>query len=161
MSDATVTNARQRATWAPVRAFLRVRAWLEAVPYAVLAVPLRLGVAWIFWNSAQVKLINWERAVLQFEEQFRVPLLPPDVAASLTLAIELACPILLVLGLFTRFAVVVLLGMTLVIQIFVFPEAWPTHLQWFAMMFVLLSRGAGRLSVDHWLWRWLRPKLGA
>lgn len=161
MSEATTTNARQRATSALVRAFLRVRAWLEAVPYAVLAVPLRLGVAWIFWNSAQVKLINWERAVLQFEEQFRVPLLPPDVAASLTLAIELACPILLVLGLFTRFAVVVLLGMTLVIQIFVFPEAWPTHLQWFAMMFVLLTRGAGTFSVDHLLWRWLGPKLGA
>jgi putative oxidoreductase len=144
----------------PVRLLLRVRAWLEAVPYAVLAVPLRLGVAWIFWNSAQVKLINWERAVQQFQDDFQVPLLAPEVAASLTLGIELACPVLLVLGLFTRFAVVVLMGMTLVIQIFVFPEAWPTHLQWFAMMFVLLSRGAGTLSLDHFLWRWAGPKPG-
>jgi putative oxidoreductase len=161
MSDATITSTRGPAATAPVKLFLRVRAWLEAVPYAVLAVPLRLGVAWIFWNSAQVKLINWERAVLQFEEEFRVPLLPPDIAASLTLVIELACPILLVVGLFTRFAVVVLLGMTAVIQIFVFPEAWPTHLQWFAMMFVLLCRGAGTFSVDYLLWRWFRTKLGA
>jgi len=137
---------------------LKARAWLEAVPYSVLAVPLRLGVAWIFWSSAQVKLINWERAVQQFAEEFRVPLLPPEVAASLTLAIEIACPILLVLGLLTRFAVLVLFGMTAVIQIFVYPEAWPTHLQWAAMMLVLLCRGAGAFSLDRLLWRWLEPK---
>lgn len=159
MSNASFTTTD--ATSLPVKWLLQIRAWLEAVPYSVLAVPLRLGVAWIFWNSAQVKLINWERAVQQFADEFRVPLLPPDVAASMTLTIEIACPILLVLGLFTRFAVVVLMAMTLVIQIFIFPEAWPTHLQWFAMMFVLLCRGAGTLSVDHLLWRWLGPKLGA
>jgi putative oxidoreductase len=155
MSDAIL--ARTRATSLPVQWLLKLRICLEAVPYSVLAVPLRLGVAWIFWNSAQVKLINWERAVQQFADEFRVPLLPPDVAAGMTLVIELACPVLLVLGLFTRFAVVVLMGMTLVIQIFVFPEAWPTHLQWFAMMFVLLCRGAGAFSIDHLLWRRFGP----
>jgi putative oxidoreductase len=159
MSDATITRTRRRSVATIL--FLRVRGWLEGIPYSVLALPLRLGVAWIFWNSAQVKLINWERAVQQFEDEFRVPLLPPDIAASLTLGVELACPILLVLGLCTRFAVIVLMGMTLVIQVFVFPEAWPTHLQWFAMMFVLLARGAGTLSLDHLLWRWAGPKLGA
>jgi putative oxidoreductase len=159
MSDGAITGGCWRAE--AVRRVLRVRAWLEAVPYSVLAIPLRLGIGWIFWNSAQVKLINWERAVLQFEEEFRVPLLSPDFAAALTLVIELACPVLLVLGLSTRFAIVVLMGMTLVIQIFVFPEAWPTHLQWFAMMLVLLCRGAGTLSIDHLLWRWAAPKLRA
>jgi putative oxidoreductase len=128
-------------------------AWLQAVPYSVLAVPLRLGVAVIFWNSAQVKLINWQRTVELFAEEYRVPLLPPELAAGIALAIEIACPILLVLGLMTRFAVVVLLGMTAVIQIFVYPEAWPTHLQWTAMMLVLLCRGAGAFSLDCLLWR--------
>ncbi|MBA3504287.1 MAG: DoxX family protein [Betaproteobacteria bacterium] len=158
MSDATLTSTR--ATSAPVRLFLQVRAWLEAVPYSVLAVPLRLGVAWIFWSSAQVKLINWERTIQFFTDEYRVPILPPEIAASMALAIEITCPILLVLGLFTRFAVIVLMAMTAVIQIFVYPEAWPTHLQWFAMMLVLLCRGAGTLSADHLLWRWLGPKLG-
>jgi putative oxidoreductase len=136
---------------------LRVRAWLEAVPYSVLALPLRLGVAWIFWSSAQVKLINWQRAIELFAEEYRVPLLPPELAASMALSIELAAPALLVLGLFTRFAVLVLLGMTAVIEIFVYPEAWPTHLQWTAMMLVLLCRGAGTLSADHFLWQRFAP----
>lgn len=140
-----------------MRLLLRVRSWLEAVPYCVLAIPLRLGVAWIFWSSAQVKLINWQRTIELFAEEYRVPILPPEFAANMALAIEIACPILLVLGLFTRLAVAVLLAMTAVIQTFVYPEAWPTHLQWSAMMLVLLCRGAGTLSLDHLLWTWLRP----
>ena len=139
--------------------FLRkIVARLEAVPYSVLAIPLRLGVAWIFWSSAQVKLINWQRTIELFAEEYRVPLLPPEIAAAMTLSIEIACPILLVLGLFTRLAVLVLLGMTAVIQIFVYPEAWPTHLQWAAMMLVLLCRGPGALSIDRLLRRRLSPK---
>jgi putative oxidoreductase len=137
----------------------RIIAWLEAVPYSLLAIPLRLGVAWIFWSSAQVKLINWQRTIELFAEEYRVPLLPPEIAAAMALSIEIACPILLVLGLFTRLAVLVLLGMTAVIQIFVYPEAWPTHLQWAAMMLVLLCRGAGAFSLDRLLWRWLEPKM--
>jgi len=144
-----------------VRWLLKLHARLEVVPYSVLAVPLRLGVAWIFWSSAQVKLINWQRTIELFAEEYRVPLLPPEMAASMALAIEIACPVLLVLGLFTRFAVVVLLGMTAVIETFVYPEAWPTHLEWTAMMLVLLCRGAGALSLDHLLWRrLLRPRAG-
>lgn len=132
---------------------LRVRAWLESVPYSVLALPLRFGVAWIFWNAGQVKLINWQRTIEFFRDEYQVPLLPPELAANMALSIELTAPILLVLGLFTRFAVLVLLGMTAVIQIFVYPDAWPTHLQWTAMNLVLLCRGAGVVSVDHFLWQ--------
>ena len=132
---------------------LRLRSWLEGVPYWTLALPLRFGVAWIFWSSAQVKLINWQRTIDLFTEEYRVPLLAPELAASMALAIELACPVLLILGLFTRAAVAVLLAMTAVIQTFVYPDAWPTHLQWTAMMLVLLCRGAGALSLDHYLWR--------
>ena len=140
---------------------LRARSWLEAVPYWVLALPLRFGVAWIFWNSAQVKLINWQRTIELFTDEYRVPLLPPGIAASMALSIELACPVLLVLGLFTRGAVLVLLGMTAVIQTFVYPDAWPTHLQWTAMMLVLLCRGAGAVSLDHVLWRRYRASYRA
>jgi len=69
----------------------------------------------------------------------------------MTVGIELVTPILLVLGLLTRLTALVLLGMTAVIEIFVYPLAWPTHLQWAAMLLVLLCRGPGELSVDHWL----------
>jgi putative oxidoreductase len=131
----------------------KLRAWLEAVPYSILALPLRFGVAWIFWNAAQVKLINWQRTIELFTDEYQVPLLPPEWAAGMALSIELAAPVLFVLGLFTRFAVLALLGMTAVIQTFVYPDAWPTHLQWTAMMLVLLCRGAGAVSLDHYLWR--------
>ena len=134
-----------------MRQLLRLRAWLEAVPYSVLALPLRFGVAWIFWNSAQVKLINWQRTIELFTDEYRVPLLPPEFAASMALSIEIACPILLVLGLFTRAAVLVLLGMTAVIQTFVYPDAWPTHLSWAGLLLPLIALGGGKLSLDRLL----------
>jgi putative oxidoreductase len=82
-----------------------------------------------------------------------VPLLPSDIAAYMAVSIEVTTPILLVAGLLTRFAALVLLGMTTVIEVFVYPQAWPTHIQWAAMLLVLLCRGAGRFSIDHLVWR--------
>jgi putative oxidoreductase len=143
-----------------VKLLLAALDWLEAIPYSVLAVPLRFALAWIFWNAGQVKLLSWDMTLAFFRDEYRVPLLPPELAANMALSIELAAPVLLVLGLLTRPTVLVLFGMTAVIQIFVYPEAWPTHLQWVAMMLVLFSRGAGTLSLDHLLWRWLEPRLG-
>jgi putative oxidoreductase len=125
---------------------------LDAVPYTLLAIPLRIAVATVFWNSAMTKLANWNTALALFEDEYKVPLLPPDVAAYIAVTIELTMPVLLVLGLFTRPAAAILLGMTAVIEIFVYPQAWPTHIQWAAMLFILLCRGAGKLSVDRWLW---------
>lgn len=126
---------------------------LEAVPYAALAIPLRLAVATVFWNSAMTKLANWDSALALFEDEYKVPLIPPEAAAYLSVTIELTTPVLLVLGLLTRPAAAILLGMTAVIEIFVYPQAWPTHLQWAAMLLVLLCRGSGRWSIDAWLWR--------
>ncbi len=126
---------------------------LERVPYAVLAIPLRLAVATVFWNSGTTKLADWSATVALFEDEYRVPLLPPDIAAHIAAGIELSTPVLLVLGFLTRPAAAVLLGMTTVIEVFVYPQAWPTHIQWAAMLLVLLCRGPGALSVDHWLWR--------
>jgi len=130
---------------------------LNAVPYWVLAIALRLAVATIFWNSAMTKLANWDTALSLFAEEYKVPLLPPEVAAYMAAGIELAAPVLLVLGLLTRPTALVLLGMTAVIEIFVYPMAWPTHLQWTAMLLVLLCRGPGKVSLDHLLWRRLGP----
>jgi len=138
----------------------RVLHWLNAVPYSLLAIPLRLAVATVFWNSAMTKLANWDTAVALFVDEYNVPFIAPEIAAYTAVTIELTTPVLLVLGLLTRPAAVVLLGMTTVIEVFVYPLAWPTHIQWAAMLLVLLCRGPGRLSIDHLLWRWLRPKLG-
>lgn len=128
---------------------------LDRVPYALLAIPLRVATATVFWNSAMTKLANWQTTLSLFSEEYNVPLLPPELAAYLATSIELTTSVLLVLGLLTRLAALVLLGMTAVIEIFVYPLAWPTHLQWAAMLLVLLCRGAGSLSLDHLLRRWV------
>jgi len=139
-----------------IRIIRRLRDLLEAFPYSLLALPLRFAVATVFWSSAMTKLANWQTALALFSDEYKVPLLPPDVAAYMAVSIELSTPILLVLGLLTRFAALVLLGMVSVIEIFVYPQAWPTHIQWAAMLFVLLFRGAGDFSLDHLLARrWL------
>jgi len=129
--------------------------WLDGVPYWALALPLRVAVATVFWNSAMTKLANWNTAVVLFSEEYKLPLLPPELAAYLAVSIELAAPVLLVLGLATRPAALVLLCMTAVIEVFVYPQAWPTHIQWAAMLLVLLCRGAGRLSLDHAIRAWI------
>ena len=131
---------------------MRARAFLEAVPYTLLALPLRVGAAAVFWLSGTTKLSNWDSTLELFRDEYRVPLLPPDFAAHLAAGIELSAPVLLVLGLLTRPTAFVQLGMTAVIEIFVYPLAWPTHIQWAAMLLVLLCRGPGRLSLDHLWW---------
>jgi putative oxidoreductase len=130
----------------------RVLHWLDCIPYWLLAIPLRLAVATVFWDSAMTHLANWQTTLDLFETEYALPLVPPDLAAYLAVAIELSTPPLLVLGLLTRPAAAVLLGTTSVIEVFVYPQAWPTHIQWAAMMLVLLARGAGTLSLD-WLIR--------
>ena len=132
---------------------LRMIAWLERVPYSALAIPLRLAVATVFWTSGMVKLANWDTAIELFREEYRLPVLPPELAAYLAMSIELTTPVLLLLGLATRPVALVLLGMTTVIEVFVYPQAWPTHIQWAAMLLVLLCRGAGTWSLDSLLWK--------
>jgi len=131
----------------------RARNLLENVPYTWLALPLRFAIATVFWNSSMAKLANWDTALALFSGEYQLPLIPPEIAAYMAVTIELSTPVLLALGLMTRLAAFVLLGMTAVIEIFVYPLAWPTHIQWAAMLLVLLCRGAGALSVDHLLWR--------
>lgn len=126
--------------------------WLDEFPYALLAIPLRIAVATVFWNSALTHVANWQTTLYLFSTDYSLPLLPPTPAAYLAVAIEFATPPLLVLGVATRLAALVLLGMVTVIEVFVYPQAWPTHIQWAAMLLVLLARGPGKLSLD-WLVR--------
>ncbi len=144
------TNSRSETT---IGLVLRVQNWLESVPYSLLALPLRFAVATIFWNSVMTKLADWNATLALFADEYRLPLLPPALAAHMALAIELTTPPLLLLGLLTRPVALLLLGMTTVIEVFVYPEAWPTHIQWAAMLLILLCRGPGALSLDHLMLR--------
>jgi len=149
--------------WRPVSASIGRIEWLfgqlDRVPYAVLALPLRFAVATVFWNSGMTKLADWNATLSLFTDEYQVPLLPPELAANLALAIEVTMPVLLVLGLLTRAAALLLLAMTAVIEVFVYPQAWPTHIQWAAMLLVLLCRGAGSLSLDALIQRiWVRSQ---
>lgn len=153
MTSATPTIAAQQSGL--VGLITRIIDALESVPYSLLALPARLAVAQVFWSSAQTKLANWDATLQLFEDEYKVPLLPPDIAAHVGAAIELTTPVLLLLGLLTRGAALVLLGMTTVIEVFVYPQAWPTHIQWFAMLVFLLFRGPGKISLDYLIKRWL------
>jgi putative oxidoreductase len=141
-----------------VKLIARIIDWLEKVPYTLLALPLRFAVATVFWSSGQTKIASWDATLSLFEDEYKVPLLPPDVAAHLGTAIELSTPVLLVLGLASRAAALVLLGMTTVIEVFIYPQAWPTHIQWAAMLLILLCRGPGNLSIDYLIQQWYRKR---
>lgn len=124
---------------------------LERLPVAVPQLLFRLALADIFFRSGLTKLASWDTTILLFQNEYNVPLLPPELAAYLATSVELAAPIALVLGLATRFAAAAMLGMTLVIQIFVYPGSYPDHLLWAGPLLFLLLRGAGAWSVDSFL----------
>ncbi|MEJ6006976.1 DoxX family protein [Paucibacter sp. AS339] len=123
------------------------------VGHDLLAGGARLSIAAVFWMSGRTKVEGWlsvtDSAVALFEDEYRLPLLSPDLAAHWAAYAEHLFPLLLVLGLATRLSALALLLMTAVIQIFVYPTAWPTHLSWATLLLYLLGRGGGRLSLDH------------
>jgi putative oxidoreductase len=133
---------------------------METIPYWLIALLARIPVAAVFWNSGRTKVDGWnifqvnESAIQLFENEFQLPLLNPVFAAHLTALAEHVFPFLLVVGLATRYAALALLIMTLVIEIFVYPDAWPTHGTWAACFLLLIARGPGRVSLDHLIARW-------
>ncbi|SLN43644.1 DoxX [Aquimixticola soesokkakensis] len=132
-----------------------LRARLEgAVAWDIAALALRVFPASVFWASARTKVEGVaikDSTYFLFEHEYALPLIPSDLAAVLATLAEHALPVLLVLGLATRLSALGLLGMTLVIQTFVYPDAWQTHGLWGACFAALIARGPGRLSLDH-LW---------
>jgi putative oxidoreductase len=122
---------------------------LGLLPLSVIQLMARISMAMIFWRSGQSKLANWDLTLQLFANEYKVPVISPEIAAPMAVAVELSAPILLVLGLCTRLATLPMIGMTLVIQTFVYPMAWVDHLSWMTMLLLLLSRGPGVFSLDH------------
>jgi len=129
----------------------------EGIPYSLVALVARLAVATVFWRSALTKVDEyWQvknTTFFLFKEEYKVPVIPPEIAAYLATYQELVGSILLVIGLATRLTALAFIGMVVVIQVFVYPSGWPEHLLWFALLFLLVARGPGAISVDHLIWR--------
>jgi putative oxidoreductase len=125
----------------------------RCLPEWLLLLVARVGIAGVFFLSGRTKVDGilhiTDSAYSLFETEYRLPLLSPYVAAHVATYSEHLFPLLLVLGLFTRYAALALFGMTMVIEIFVYPDAWPTHLSWAAILLPLIAKGGGRLSLDR------------
>jgi len=155
---------------APPYLIQRVIQLFEKIPYSLIAFVARFSIAAVFWKSGQTKvegfavdLINgtFELGVPRlanstlplFRSEYHVPLLSPEVAAHMAAFAEHFFPILILVGFATRFSALALLGMTLTIQLFVYPDAYPTHGTWIALLLLLMAKGPGGLSIDHWIAR--------
>ncbi|HEY4028960.1 MAG TPA: DoxX family protein [Caulobacteraceae bacterium] len=121
---------------------------LNAVPYDVIALIARAATFSVFIRSGTQKLSDWNATLLLFQNEYHTPVLPPAVAAYTAASLELGCSTLILVGLLTRVSTLLLLGMTATIQLFIYPDAWPTHIQWLAFMIILVLRGPGRVSLD-------------
>ncbi len=140
------------------------------IPHSLIALVARFSIAAVFWKSGQTKIeglaidivdgrfsLGWPRladsAVDLFRDEYKVPLIPPELAAPLAATAEHLLPVLILIGLATRLSALGLLAMTVVIQIFVYPGAYPTHGVWAAALLYLVATGPGAVSIDHWLAR--------
>jgi putative oxidoreductase len=137
------------ATWRD--RVVATRALLERFPLSVLQFLFRICIGAVFWNSGLTKIASWQSTIVLFRDEYKVPLLPPELAATLGATVELTCPVLLALGLATRLATLPMLGMTFVIEVFVYPQDWIEHLTWASLLLFILTRGPGAISLDHWL----------
>ena len=136
------------------------------IPDSLIALLGRFSIAAIFWKSGQTKVQGFaidivsgdfqlgvprlsDSVVALFRDEYRLPLLPPELAATLAASGEHLFPLLILIGLATRFSALALLVMTLTIQLLVYPDAWPTHGVWAAVLLYLVAKGPGALSIDH------------
>jgi putative oxidoreductase len=161
-------NEAHRSGASPAGVALSGIRWLESVPawfggwlVTLWEFGLRIGVAMVFFRSGETKVASsgwWDVAswwsitdttVMLFAEEYRVPVLPPEVAAYLATTAEHVAPVMLILGLGARLGAAALLGMTFVIQVFVYPDHWYEHLLWAVPLVYVLVRGPGKLSIDH------------
>ncbi len=126
-----------------------LRATARRFPLSLLEFGMRLAVGATFFRSGMNKYQSFDTAITLFRDEYRLPLLPPEIAAYMGTTVELCAPVLLVLGVFARFGAAALLFMTLTIQFLVYPENWPEHLMWASILAYVLSRGAGALSIDR------------
>ena len=144
----------------------RAVALFEKIPYSLIAFIARFSIAAVFWKSGQTKVEGFAVDLVSgtfqlgepklaastlwlFRSEYHVPLLSPEVAAHMATFAEHFFPVLILMGLATRFSALALMGMTLTIQLFVYPDAYPTHGTWIALLLLLLAKGPGCLSIDH------------
>ncbi|WP_046117528.1 DoxX family protein [Ensifer aridi] len=130
--------------------------WATALPLSIVQLASRVAIAEVFWQSAQTKLASWPVTLQLFAFEYRVPLLDPELAALMATTAELSGAAMLALGLLARLASLMLLGVVATIQIFVYPDHWVEHLMWTSLLLLILSRGAGVISVDHLVARRIR-----
>lgn len=128
-----------------------IGARLGRVPLAIHQLLFRLAIAGVFLHAGLDKVRSWESTVALFRDEYKVPVLPPELAAAMASTVEIGCSTLLILGLASRLATLPMLGMILTIQVFVYPSAWPEHLVWGSILLFLLTRGAGAVSLDRLL----------
>ncbi len=144
----------------------RAIALLALIPQSLIAFIARVSIAAVFWKSGQTKVeglaiyliegtfeFGWPRladsTIPLFKSEYPVPLLSPEIAAHMAAFAEHFFPVLILIGFATRFSALALLGMTLTIQLFVYPDAYPTHGTWAAVLLYLMATGPGKLSIDH------------
>lgn len=151
MTDIAVTAPSQRRGL-----FATAGAWAERlIPADAVPLLARLAIAAVFFLSGRTKVDGLleikDSTYVLFASEYALPLIPPTLAAHLATYAEHLFPVLLVLGLATRLSAAALLVMTLTIQIFVYPAAWPTHLLWASLLLLLIRNGPGALSLDRML----------
>ncbi|WP_223512243.1 DoxX family protein [Pseudomonas sp. GL-B-19] len=144
----------------------RAIALLALTPLSLIAFIARVSIAAVFWKSGQTKVeglaidliegtfeFGWphlaDSTIPLFKSEYPVPLLSPEIAAHMAAFAEHFFPVLILIGFATRFSALALLGMTLTIQLFVYPDAYPTHGTWAAVLLYLMATGPGKLSIDH------------
>ena len=164
------TDVNARPVAAPIRMLTNINTLLARIPDSLIALLGRFSIAAVFWLSGQTKIeglaidlvqgqfqLGWPHlsasAVFLFESEYALPLIPPVWAATAAALAEHVLPILILVGLATRLSALGLLVMTLVIQVFVYPGAYPTHGVWATVLLYLIARGPGAVSLDHWLAR--------
>jgi putative oxidoreductase len=146
------STAVERSGPVVLRIMQQAAAAMERIPFWFIALAARIFPAALFWQSGQTKVAGWHlkpSAIALFQDEYQLPLIDPEVAAYASVFAEHLFPILLVIGLATRLSALALLSMTAVIEIFVYPDAWPTHGVWATCFLLLIARGPGWFSLDH------------
>jgi putative oxidoreductase len=146
----------------PISLLEQGRSLAEQIPYSVVALVSRIAVASVFWRSGRTKVAGFsirEETFALFRDVYKVPLLPPDVAAYLSTIGEHVFSVLLVVGLASRLSAIGLLFMTAVIELFIFPDGWPEHVLWAGLLLQIIARGPGAISLDHLVWQREQPAL--
>lgn len=150
LAERRISDAAAPSLFDPVVAVIE-----RALPQWALSLIIRFGIASVFFLSGRTKVDGLlhitDSTYYLFETEYHVPLISGYVAAHVATWSEHLFPILIVLGLATRLSALALLGMTIVIEVFVYPLGWPTHLLWAGLLLYLVRFGAGPVSLDRLL----------